>query len=64
MSVALVPALALSFPTLIDTGGNTGSQSATLAVRNIASERIHGRGHLESAVQGVCDNVTIFVLKL
>ncbi|GBF04624.1 Mg2+ transporter MgtE [Deinococcus aerius] len=41
--VALVPTLAISSPTLIGAGGNTGSQSATLVVRAIAPGQIRGR---------------------
>jgi magnesium transporter len=45
--VALVPALAIYFLTLIGTGGNTGSQSATLVVRAIATGQIRGRDTLK-----------------
>lgn len=44
--VALVPALAIYFPTLIGTGGNTGSQSATLVVRALATGQLRGRDSL------------------
>jgi len=38
--LALVPMLAVFMPMLADTGGNTGSQSATLVVRGIALQEL------------------------
>lgn len=49
--VAAVPALAIYFPTLIGTGGNTGSQSATLVVRALATGQIRGRDTLRVLVK-------------
>ncbi|MGI8746976.1 MAG: magnesium transporter, partial [Deinococcus sp.] len=64
--VALVPALAIYFPTLIGTGGNTGSQSATLVVRAIATGQIRGRDTLRVLYKelgaGVLIGVTIGVI--
>ncbi len=41
--LALFPILAVFMPMLADTGGNTGSQSATLVVRGIALQEIRPR---------------------
>lgn len=41
--IAAAPLLAVYLPTLIGTGGNTGSQSATLVIRAIALGQVRGR---------------------
>lgn len=40
-AIAMVPLLVAFIPMLMDTGGNCGSQSATLVIRGIALDEIH-----------------------
>lgn len=49
--IAAAPLLAVYLPTLIGTGGNTGSQSATLVIRAIALGQIRGRDALRVLVK-------------
>jgi magnesium transporter len=48
-SLAAVVALAFFIPVLIDSGGNTGSQSATLVIRALATKDIDGKTWLRLA---------------
>lgn len=43
-AISAVPLLVAFLPMLMDTGGNCGSQSATLVIRGLALEEIRPRG--------------------
>jgi magnesium transporter len=58
-------ALAFFIPLLIDSGGNTGSQSATLMVRALATGDVHlshwGRAFVKEIAVGICLGLTLGV---